>query len=344
MAQAALADIRYQPNDVYLHTDATLMPRNRAAWASWNCLQGAAAGADTSSVCVSYWVNLLQNLPADAPDVFVTLNPITPPCATKVLTKLTLDHPLLNMAAIAAQQRLSTGVLQGVGGVWFAGAWCSYGFHEDGIRSAVSMAARLCRTTEESVVPWKPISCSPYLSLAQRGFLRLFEKYGHAMLPDKAAIRLVLPSGSESLVGCQAAKPADLATVRVHDASLFAKVVMRSDIGLGEAYMDGTFDADCLYRLMEVLSRASCGADARQATCALRRRAPRTRHRPRSTYACASRHRQPPWPTAPLASASASTAGSGLDGSRRVPPPLAPLTRSQVCLLGLGGKRAVCDQ
>ena len=100
--KAALTRIRYQPNDVYLHTDKSLMPANRQAWASWNCLKGTRGGDDvqstngslddpaetndndnhnenSQSVCVTYWVNLLQNLPKHAPDVFVTLNPPRPP-------------------------------------------------------------------------------------------------------------------------------------------------------------------------------------------------------------------------------------------------------------------------
>ena len=98
---AALEAIAYQPNDIYLHTDESYMPRNKAAWASWNCIQKAdapAAGDKGASVCVTYWVNLLQNLPDDAPQVFVTLNPPSPPAAAKTMKKLNLAHPLLNMA------------------------------------------------------------------------------------------------------------------------------------------------------------------------------------------------------------------------------------------------------
>lgn len=165
--KAALGAIGYQPNDIYLHTDASLMPRMRETWASWNCLKRDTSDT-TSSVCVSYWVNLLQNLPEGCRDVFVTLNPPTPPEASTVLKKLSLAHPLLNMPALAAQGRLSTGELQGADRVWFAGAWCGYGFHEDGIRAAVEMANRLCGS-KKSVVPWDPVSCNPKLTLVQKG-------------------------------------------------------------------------------------------------------------------------------------------------------------------------------
>ena len=68
----------------------------------------------------------------------------------------------------------------------------------------------------------------------QSAFWRLFRDFGAAQLPPDAAIRVILPNGAESIVGNAHARPADLATVRVIDAALFGKVVMRSDIGLGE--------------------------------------------------------------------------------------------------------------
>ena len=105
----------------------------------------------------------------------------------------------------------------------------------------------------EQVVPWEPISCEPKLTMVQSAFFRLFKNYGAAMLPDNAAIRLVLPSGAECMLGNPKALPADLATVRVTDGAFFSKVVMRSDIGLGEAYMDGAFLTDDLYHMIEVL-------------------------------------------------------------------------------------------
>ena len=297
---AALEAIRYQPNDVYLHTDTALMPRRREVWASWNCVQphdappskeakaaaAAAAGAagegdgdalGTSSVCVSYWVNLLQNLREGAPDLFVTLNPHTPPDAAKVLLRTSLSHPLFNQKAIEAQARLSTGALQGVGGVWFCGAWCGYGFHEDGIRSAVHMAQRMCgKMAGAPITPWEPVSCPAKLPLSSLPWLELFRRFGGAMLPAGAAVRLVLPNGSEQVCGDKAAAAAaaagdtaaaaNVATLYVRDTSLFQKVVLRSDIGLGEAYMDGLFTTPDLLGFISLLSRTACAADAKQNT------------------------------------------------------------------------------
>mmetsp|Transcript_20913 Transcript_20913/g.47922 ORF Transcript_20913/g.47922 Transcript_20913/m.47922 type:complete len:1441 (-) Transcript_20913:534-4856(-) len=259
-----LSAIKYQQNEVYLHTDSALMPRKRKAWASWNCIQSnPCADDDKDSVCVSYWVNLLQNLPTDARDLFVTLNPRTPPDSAKVLQKFTLAHPLLNTSAMAAQAKL-VGELQGVDGVYFAGAWCSYGFHEDGIRSAVEVVKKMCHKSD--VTPWKPISCNPKMSNASQVFLRLFLRFGEAMVPQMCAVRLILPNGDEAIVGARDAAPSDSATIHIYDASFFGKVVRRSDIGFGESYMDGDFAPQDLHNLLDILCRQSCGDEAKKAT------------------------------------------------------------------------------
>jgi predicted NAD/FAD-binding protein len=87
---------------------------------------------------VSYLVNQLQPLPFTTPLV-VTLNPVTPPAAGTELRRFHYDHPLFDLAAIDAQHRLPS--LQGKRRTWFAGAWTGYGFHEDGLKSALRVAA-----------------------------------------------------------------------------------------------------------------------------------------------------------------------------------------------------------
>lgn len=64
--RAVLSALPYAENAVYLHTDAALMPCRRATWASWNCIQGSGAGADQAPICVTYWLNRLQDLPPGA--------------------------------------------------------------------------------------------------------------------------------------------------------------------------------------------------------------------------------------------------------------------------------------
>jgi predicted NAD/FAD-binding protein len=128
-----LGAFRYSRNRAVLHTDASLMPKRRRAWASWNYI-GADAG-----LCVSYWMNRLQGLPGQ--DIFVTLNPPRPPEAGTLLRTEMYEHPIFDPAAIDAQKHLWS--LQGRGGVWFCGAHFGAGFHEDGLQSGLAVAEQL---------------------------------------------------------------------------------------------------------------------------------------------------------------------------------------------------------
>lgn len=128
---------RYQPNVAVLHTDTKLLPRRRRVWSAWNYLGGRRLDG-TRPVCVSYLVNQLQPLPFDTPLV-VTLNPVVEPAPGTELRRFVYDHPLFDLAAIDAQRRLPA--VQGRRRTWFAGAWTGYGFHEDGLKSALRVAA-----------------------------------------------------------------------------------------------------------------------------------------------------------------------------------------------------------
>ncbi|MCS7100691.1 MAG: FAD-dependent oxidoreductase [Burkholderiaceae bacterium] len=135
--RALLAAVRYQPNRAWLHTDAELMPRARRVWSAWNYLSD---GAATAQVSVTYWLNRLQPLPFSTP-LFVSLNPPRVPAPQRTLAEIEYEHPVFDQAAIDAQRRLPA--IQGRHGVWFAGAWTGYGFHEDGLRSGQAVAAAL---------------------------------------------------------------------------------------------------------------------------------------------------------------------------------------------------------
>ena len=132
---AILGAIPYQSNDVVLHTDVTLLPRRRKAWAAWNAYLPREAGAPCT---VSYCMNLLQGLDAPAPFV-VTLNRSEAIAPAKVLRRMHYRHPVYTQASVAAQRRKHE--IQGVNRTWFAGAYWGWGFHEDGMRSAVEVAA-----------------------------------------------------------------------------------------------------------------------------------------------------------------------------------------------------------
>jgi predicted NAD/FAD-binding protein len=136
--RALLSAIRYAPNTAYLHRDLSLMPKRRAAWASWNYLRSPEQ--KTGDVCVSYWMNLLQSIDATRP-VFVTLNPPRAPDPALTFGAYSYDHPQFDRAALAAQRAMQS--RQAQGGLSFAGAWLGYGFHEDGLASGLAAAARL---------------------------------------------------------------------------------------------------------------------------------------------------------------------------------------------------------
>ena len=136
---AVLGKVRYQANRALLHSDPALLPRRRKVWSAWNYLAGAGAtsGHAEAPVAVSYLINKLQPLPFERP-VVVTLNPFRDPDPALTWREIDYSHPVFDTAAIAAQGRLPA--IQGRDRIWFAGAWTGYGFHEDGLRSAVNVA------------------------------------------------------------------------------------------------------------------------------------------------------------------------------------------------------------
>lgn len=134
-----LAAWEYSVNDTVLHTDTALLPRRRAAWASWNYLLDDCT-RPTDHVSLSYHMNRLQSL--DEPrEYVVTLNPSTPPAPATVLRRLTYSHPRYTRASVGAQAELDE--LNGRRRTFFVGAYQRYGFHEDGLWSAVRAAQHL---------------------------------------------------------------------------------------------------------------------------------------------------------------------------------------------------------
>jgi predicted NAD/FAD-binding protein len=134
--RAVLSAFRYQENRAVLHRDPSLMPRRRRVWSSWNYLADGDDGSER--VSLSYWMNRLQNLRTERP-VILTLNPSREP--RHVESEHIYHHPQFDGGAVNAQLRLPG--IQGVDRTWFVGAWTGYGFHEDGLRSGLEVAAAL---------------------------------------------------------------------------------------------------------------------------------------------------------------------------------------------------------
>lgn len=131
--RAILGAIAYQPNEATLHTDASLMPRRRNAWASWNFHL-----TDGALPTMSYWMNRLHRLDAER-QYFVTLNRTDSLDPAKVIDVVRYSHPVMTHTAVAAQRRW--GRISGADRIHYAGAYWRWGFHEDGCWSAI----RACR-------------------------------------------------------------------------------------------------------------------------------------------------------------------------------------------------------
>ncbi len=135
-----LTEFRSQPNVATVHTDATVMPRTRLAWSSWNyeIARDAAGGVSTAT---HYWMNSLQGV-SDRENYFVTINRPESIAPERVLRRINYEHPLFSLGATRAQAEIPAlnAAARGTTETYFAGAWQRYGFHEDGLFSAV----RLC--------------------------------------------------------------------------------------------------------------------------------------------------------------------------------------------------------
>ncbi|MEO8656244.1 MAG: FAD-dependent oxidoreductase [Ramlibacter sp.] len=145
--RAALGAVKFQSNRAVLHTDISVLPRDRRAWAAWNYQAGHPGGG---RVCLHYLINRLQPLPWREP-VIVSLNPVQDIEPRKVIGEYEYAHPVLDAAAVRAQKQLAS--LQGRGRTWFTGAWTGFGFHEDGLASGQAAAtAILARQPIDAVV------------------------------------------------------------------------------------------------------------------------------------------------------------------------------------------------
>lgn len=131
-----LGAFSYSSNRAVLHTDASLMPIRKRAWASWNCT-GDGSGEKLS---VTYWMNRLQPL-ATGRDYFVTLNPWRDIAPDRIVKTMNYQHPIFDVVAMRAQRDLWS--LQGRRATWFAGSYFGYGFHEDGLQAGLAVAEDL---------------------------------------------------------------------------------------------------------------------------------------------------------------------------------------------------------
>ena len=145
--QAVLGAMRTHPNRAVLHTDTSVMPQKKLAWAAWNYERAANDNTESTRVCLHYWLNKLQPLPF-AEDVIVSLNPVREIDPKHVIGEYAYAHPVFDLPAIHAQTRMHE--LQGQQHTWFAGAWMGYGFHEDGFKAGRAAAQGLLASMQKT--------------------------------------------------------------------------------------------------------------------------------------------------------------------------------------------------
>ncbi len=141
---------KFSKNKIVLHSSKQFMPNNKSLWSSWNYTGSIDTNKNNyeKPIQVTYWMNLLQNIDKKYP-LFVTLNPEENSIDKDLIFKEILyEHPILDENALKGQSKLEN--IQGMNNLWFAGAWTKYGFHEDGISSALKIAKKL-----GSDYPWK---------------------------------------------------------------------------------------------------------------------------------------------------------------------------------------------
>ena len=132
-----LSNFKYKKNFAIIHTDETVMPKNRKAWCSWNSSVNKYNNSQTS---ITYWLNLLQNLNTKK-NIFLSLNPFYTIEKNKIIEKINFTHPYYDKAALDNQKKLK--YIQNKNNTLFCGSYFGYGFHEDGIKSSIEMLNNL---------------------------------------------------------------------------------------------------------------------------------------------------------------------------------------------------------
>jgi uncharacterized protein len=132
---AILTAIPYTDNDIILHTDSSLLPKRELAWASWNYYD---IGSDMATL--TYYLNRLQNIQAPE-NLLLSINLSHKIAPEKILHRFSYAHPSFSQSALAAQKNL--GDINGKNNTFFCGAYWGFGFHEDGVNSALEVCRLL---------------------------------------------------------------------------------------------------------------------------------------------------------------------------------------------------------
>ncbi|GJQ13901.1 hypothetical protein GpartN1_g5692.t1 [Galdieria partita] len=273
-----LKNLPYSQNDIYIHCDEKWLPGDKRNWSSWNFLSPLSHRKNRAP-CVTYWLNRLQKLPCKSP-ILETLNPWEPPESSKILAHFIWEHPQYTLLSQQSQQNLQQ--IQGRNHMWYCGAYCGYGFHEDGLVSGIQVASLLVGK-ENFRYFWKSSkvhligsnvdhSATISKSFWNRGhwmdslgnlcrpmiheWLKYFVKVGQLFLVDMVDNRNAMDGTQNTLCfGHENAKLQSV-TIYVKRPRFYLRVLLFMDIGLAESYMYGDIefsDTEALLSLFYIL-------------------------------------------------------------------------------------------
>ncbi|KAK9182976.1 hypothetical protein WN944_026124 [Citrus x changshan-huyou] len=222
-----LGAFRYVYSDIFLHRDKNFMPQNTAAWSAWNFL-----GSTDGKICLTYWLNVLQNNGETGVPFLATLNPDHTPENT--LLKWSTSNQAPSVAASKAS--LEVDLIQGKRGIWFCGAYQGYGFQEDGLKAGMITAHGVLG--KNCAVLSKPKHMVP--SLLEKG-ARLFVA-GFFRRYISTGCLILLEEGGTIFTFEGALRNSPLKTVlRIHNPQFYWKVMTEADLGLADSYINGDF-------------------------------------------------------------------------------------------------------
>ncbi|KAL4591009.1 hypothetical protein LXL04_003957 [Taraxacum kok-saghyz] len=223
-----LGSFNYVYSDIFLHRDKSLMPQNPSAWSAWNFL-----GTVDNRVCLTYWLNVLQNIDDDKGLPFlVTLNP--PRTPENMLLKWTTGHPFPSVAASKASLELKC--IQGKRRIWFCGAYQGYGFHEDGLKAGMLAASGMLNKNCEILKDPKHMVPSLMETGARFFVARFLQDYiatGSLILVEEGGTMFTFE-------GTKKKSPLKV-YLKVHSPQFYWKIATEADLGLADAYINGDF-------------------------------------------------------------------------------------------------------
>ncbi|CAN6180117.1 unnamed protein product [Urochloa humidicola] len=218
-----LGAFQYTYSDVYFHCDESLMPHNSNAWSARNFV------GTSSGVCVTYWLNILQNIESSRP-FLVTFNP--PRVPNHVFLKWHTRHPIPSMAAAKASLELNN--VQGKRGIWFCGPYQGYRCHEDSFKAGKVVASELLQRKCDLLVNPKPMAPSWTEASARLLVLKHFEQYIKI-----GNISILEEGGTMFSFGRSCERCPEKTVIQVHDPHFYWKLVTESDLGFAYAYING---------------------------------------------------------------------------------------------------------